>query len=402
MDKATEEWLNTFSAGTRVTYKCLWNYFLKFIDLTGDEILRSREADKDYSWEKKVLAFKNWFIAKGAAPTSAKTATSVVRGFFSFHRQPLKFRRSEIAKLKKASRKYEDYRFSKEDLKDMFDVANLKEKYIVTAGKSFGLRAGDFLKLTKGDLEPYIDREPPISIGEYATEKEDVVAYPFIDIDAQPVIKLMLDKMDREGRTKPTDRILKFKGTIELTRNLKRIAQKAGLNVGTKVVRFHCLRKFLTDRLASFMSESKWKQIIGKTISEGAYVSPDNLQKDYIRVMNETCFSKMPTEGDVEAIAKKQALMIIAKNAGYSEQEIKTIFRTRASNMIEEIEILEDLIDKKRKTKPNGGSTANDCPNGTNCPTFKEINETELLSHLRNGWQITHNLKNGKVIIQRG
>ena len=394
MDKATDEWLNTLPAGTQVTYRCLWNLFLKFVDLTGDEILASRKADKEYAWEKKVLAFKNWLIAEGAAETSSRTASSVVRGFFSFYRQPLKFRRTETTQLKKASRKYEDYRFSRDDLKRMFDVANLKEKYIVTAGKSFGLRAGDFLALTRGDLEPYLEREPPISIGEYATEKEGVVAYPFIDIDAQPVIKLMIEKMDREGRTKPTDRILKFKGTIELTRNLKRITQKAGLNVGNKVVRFHCLRKFLTDRLASFMSESKWKQIIGKVISEGAYVSPDSLRKDYIRAMNETCFPK-------EAVSEEDRLMESAINTarslGIPEDQIQEKLRERGKTWTTPKEFSREVYRMRAKghqrTEPNGG---------TDCSEYKEISEGDLLSHLQNGWRIVHANSNGKVIIQRG
>jgi integrase len=401
MDKATDEWLNTLPAGTRVTYKCLWNHFLKFVDLTGDEILASRKADKNYSWEKKVLAFKNWFIAEGAAETSARTASSVVRGFFSFYRLPLKFRRTETTQLKKASRKYEDYRFSRDDLKRMFDVANLKEKYIVTAGKSFGLRAGDFLKLTRGDLEPYLDREPPISIGEYATEKEGVVAYPFIDIDAQPVIKLMLEKMDREGKTKPTDKILKFKRTIELTRNLKRIAQKAGLNVGNKVVRFHCLRKFLTDRLASFMSESKWKQIIGKKISEGAYVSPDSLRDDYTRAMAETCFTTT-LEGDVAKIARLETLKQIAKSMGFSEEELSAIsvvkrkgLKRTADDIIRDLE--EQIKRKRQRTEPNGG-----CKNGVNCgERFEQIPEANLLEYLRQGYTIVHRLQGGEVIVKR-
>lgn len=109
----------------------------------------------------------------------------------------MEFRRTESVRLTEARRKYEDYRFSRDDLKKMVDVADLEEKYVVVAGKSFGLRAGDFLKMTCGDLEPYTDRPVPISTGEYAIQKESVPAYPFIDSDAKPVIKLMLEKMDR-------------------------------------------------------------------------------------------------------------------------------------------------------------------------------------------------------------
>ena len=393
-DKATQEWLGSYKKSSRATYKSYWRYFVEFTGLTGDEILASRERDEEYAWEKKVIEFKNWMVnVKKQSEYSATTAATTARSFFSFHRLGLKLRRGESARLKEAKPKYEDYRFSRDDLKKMSDVADLDEKYVLTAGKSFGLRAGDFLRLTRGDLEAYLDRPTPISIGEYATQKEKVKAFPFIDIDALPVVKLMLEKMDREGRTKPTDRILTYSKPIQLSRVIRRITERAGINIGNKRVRFHCLRKFLTDRLSSYMSESKWKQIVGKKISEGAYVSSDSLRKDYIRAMEETCFSKAPMEGDVEAIAKKQALKIIAKNAGYTDREIKTIFAQRASNIFQEIKVLEDLIEKKRRTQTN---------EGTNCSEYKEIDEGDLLSHLQQGWRIVHANSNGKVIIRRG
>jgi len=57
----------------------------------------------------------------------------------------------------------------------------------------------------------------------------------------------------------------------------------------------------------------------------------------------------------------------------------------------------------KRREKPkaahNGGQA---CANGQHCgESFEQINESALLSHLREGWQIVHKLANGEVIIRR-
>lgn len=373
----------------------MWDYFVEYAGLTGDQILESRKADKEYAWEKKVFDFKNWIINKGQSENSAKTAVAMARGFFSYHRLGLKFRRGESARLNEAKPKFNDYRFSLEDLKKMSDVADLQEKYVIIAGKSFGLRAGDFLRLTRGDLEPYLDRPVPISIGEYSTQKESVPAYPFIDSDALPVIKLMLEKMDRKGRLKATDRILTFSKPIQLTRIIRRITKNAGIKIGSKRVRFHCMRKFLTDRLSSFMSESKWKQIVGKKISEGAYVSPDSLKNDYERTMKETCFSKIVDESDMEKIAKKQVLLGLAKNIGITEKEITRMFRGRKTlrrrTLDEEIKIIEQIIKEKR----------NDCPDGEHCERFEQIPEANLLEYLRQGWQIVKETNNGKEVIVR-
>ena len=398
-DKATQEWLKAQKKNTQKTYKALWKIFLKFTGKTGDQILEDRKADKDFGWEKRVLEFKDRPInEKKWAEGSTSTTIGAVRSFFSYHRLELKFRRTERTKLHEAKPKYEDYRFVKEDLKQMCDFANLQEKYIITAGKSFGLRAGDFSRLTRGDLEPYLDRPVPISIGEYVTIKEHVKAFPFIDADAQPIIKLMIQKMDREGRTQPTDRILKFKKEIELSRVLRRVADKAGIKYGSKRIRFHCLRKFLVDRLSSHMSESKWKQIVGKKISEGAYVSPDNLRNDYSRVMNDTCFGKTVLEGDVEKIAKKQVLLALAKNMGIGEGELKGMFGRSIKTLGRDIEFLEKLIEARRREQ----TKSQDCPNGGNCgEEYRQIPETNLLEYLREGWTIVHKLANGEVIVRR-
>lgn len=400
-DKATAEWLNSQKKGTRPSYQTLWGYFLEFTELTGDQILDSRKADKTYSWEKRVMEFKDWLINKHQAESWASTATSVVRGFFAYYRLKLEFRRTESAKLTEAQPKYEDYRFSREDLKRMFDVADLTEKYTIIAGKSFGFRAGDFIRLSRGHLEPYIDRPVPIFIGEFTTTKEKIPAYPFIDIDALPVIKLIIEKMDREERKDPNQRILQYSHEIQLSRILQRVTEKAGIKYGNKRIRFHCMRKFLIDRLSSHMSESKWKQIVGKKISEGAYVSPDSLREDYIRAMADTCFSTQP-EGDVAKTVRIEIARNALKNMGFTEEEIATIGGGTGGKRFltkdDLIKALESKIDEKRhRTAHNDG----DCENGINCERFEQIKETDLLNYLRQGYQIVHKLANGELILKK-
>jgi integrase len=141
-------------------------------------------------------------------------------------------------------------------------------------------------------LETHINDETPISIGLIETVKEHVPAYPFIDNDAQPIIKAMLSDMTTEGRVKSNERMLKLLNEIELSRALQRCAKRAGINLGNKRLRFHCLRKFLCDRLSSHMSDSKWKQILGKKITEGAYVSAESLRQDYKRAVADTTFGQ--------------------------------------------------------------------------------------------------------------
>jgi len=76
----------------------------------------------------------------------------------------------------------------------MASVGNLKEKYVLVVGKSLGLRASDFIRLTYGDFRKLdLNQEPPIFIGEISTTKEGISAFPFLDSDAVEIIKLLLE-----------------------------------------------------------------------------------------------------------------------------------------------------------------------------------------------------------------
>lgn len=372
-DKATYEWLQAQKRGTAYTYKCRWGDFLRYAGMTGDEILADRRNDKDFAWEKKALASKKWAQDQGLSDNSAKLVVTTARSFFAYHRLPLQFRRPEKAHITEAHLKREDFRFALSDLKKMCDVADLGERYVVTAGKSFGLRAGDFMRLRRGDLEAYIDREVPISIGPLDTQKEGVRAFPFVDSDAQPVIVLMLEKMTREGRTGPSEKILTYSEKIQLSRVLQRLVKKAGINVGNKGVRFHCLRKFLIDRLSSFMSESKWKQICGKVVAESAYVSPDSLREDYKRAMAETCFQQ------AQIVPSEVLARIAALEASPEVKERQAI--------------------KQRYHLRKPLEKVDDCPDGEHCQRI--VSEGELGDFLSQSWRVVATLPSGSIVIER-
>lgn len=386
-DQATVEWLKAQKKSTQHTYRYGWKFFLEYTGMTGDEILAERKLDTEYRWEKKILTFKQWLIEQGKSSNTATTIAAVARGFFGFHRKDLKFRRTESMRLSESERKYEDYHFSREDLKKMCDFGDLTEKYVVIAGKSFGFRAGDFLRLTRGDLEPYLDREVPISIGEMGTTKEKVKAYPFIDADALPIIKLKIEEMNRIGRTKPTDKMLVYKQERQLSRIIKRLAKKAGIDFGNKQIRFHCLRKFLADRLSAYMSESKWKQVIGKKISEKAYVSPDELRKDYARAMADICWTGVTDQTDVEKRVKVEMLRLKAKELGLTEEEIQ-IKLTKME--------LDEFNEWLRERKRSQQSQVTEL-NGGNCQ--KIVFEEELDDYLGRGWKVAAVLPSGKVVV---
>ena len=358
-DTVTIEWLKSQNDTTLKTYKYAFKLFQEFTGKTGSELLELRKKSSNGEIKRLILDFRNWLInKKGKSENSAKTCVMAVLGFFSFYELPVRFTRGESDRIKRVRRKNQDYWFSIEDLRKMASVGNLKEKYVLVVGKSLGLRASDFIKLTYGDFRKLdLTQEPPIFLGEIATTKEGISAFPFLDSDAVEVVKLVLEANKDK---KDSERILSIRKK-ELSVILRRLAKKAGIQTGNAKIRFHCLRKFLINQLSRYMSESKWKQIVGKKIEESAYVSPNTLREDFKRAMKSIVFQN---HEKVAQIARLQEM--VAKLVAENEELKKIIARlqqaqedtskrlTQAFTRIETLEkkFLNLKAEKQQPTQP--------------------------------------------------
>ena len=289
-DKAVEEFLNAQTKrGTFFTYKSSMKLYLEFTNKSGQQLLDEKKKDTNFQVENSLFQFRKWLLENGKSETYTTSTVMCVRSFYSYFRMPLVYRKQETRKLSEKKRSTTDYLFDREDLSKMAFAGSLKERYILLVGKSVGLRAGDFARLTLGCFRSLkLDSEPPIALGEVGTEKERVKAYPFLDSDAVPVVKAWLEN---RKDAKDSDRMVEDTED-NLTAILQTLCGKAAMEIqnGTihgKRVRFHCLRKFLIDRLSAYASESQWKQIVGKAIDEGAYVSQDQLRGVFSRAMKD-------------------------------------------------------------------------------------------------------------------
>ena len=145
------------------------------------------------------------------------------------------------------------------------------------------------------------------------------------------------------------------------------------------------------------MSESKWKQIVGKTISESAYVSPDSLREDYKRVMVETTFAKAVSDAERELEMIRTMLKAFGLLDRYNI-EIRRIRQSRKAPPLstrEQIEIGERIIKEQRQANEN--ATNGGCQNG-NC--HRIVKEQELLPLLDQGWEIVKELSNGHIVVR--
>jgi integrase len=247
-------------------------------------------------WSRKIMSFKQWLKVQGYSDASIETTTGMLRGFFAYYKKPLDLSKADKRKLgSKGEREHEDYSFSQSDIKKMYEIASLEEKYVLVCGVSFGLRSEDFAKLTYGKYRLALETnekeneerkkqglEPlhtPIKLGTVNTSKQHVLAYPFISSDALPIIQTMLDS---HRDAKDSDLVYTSRKT-ELSEVLQRVFKKSGLDSHGQHVRFHSLRKYLFDRLVSVSSTTKGSQIIGHKISGeiAPYIGVGSLREVY-------------------------------------------------------------------------------------------------------------------------
>lgn len=286
LDEVFNTFLNEYKEklATYYNYKASLKKWIEFTKMNGKESLEFKKRDSDAKTEKLVMKFRTYLKEKGASDNAVKSNCSAIRSFYMNQRLPLQFIEAEKRKMNEVQRATTDYKFSKDDIAKMLVDANLQDKWILIAGKDFGLRASDFLGLTFGQLRQlHLDEEPPLAFPIVHTKKvRGVDAYPFVSSDLVPIIKEILA---RNPQAKNEDRILSFADEQPLTLTIKRLFKRANLEAGNSVVRFHELRAYLATRLSSVAAESQWKQIIGKSIDEGAYVTQEELREVYKRAM---------------------------------------------------------------------------------------------------------------------
>jgi hypothetical protein len=290
-DHDHKTWLAQYKGGSLKQYKRTWHYFVKFLEEKDEKWIMQNKYTED--WGAHLVNFHRWLkkqpMQRGRGMMSdntVKTLTNSLRAYFVHIGAPLslsKIQKEELVKVESTPRV--DYPFNLNVKARLLVVADPLEEYVICAGVSFGLRIGDFLKITRGMLEPLLDQEVPIKLPPIQTKKKGVKAYPFIDKDCLQAVKRLLKEMEREEKTKSDDRMCSLTA-FETNYLLKKLFERAGIETGDYSVRFHILRKFLTDKLASVCASDKWKHFVGKSASS-PYVSSEG-REAYKKVMEFT------------------------------------------------------------------------------------------------------------------
>lgn len=356
-----ETWLEGIGKSSRKTYSRAWGYFEKFLgDKTEDWILKHKVTE---DWGSHLVDFHR-FLKKQPkqrgtgtlSDNSVKQIAGAIRGYMNHVGLPISLTNAQKDELDKVeSLAYRDYIIDLKTKEELLRKASPLEEYIVSVGISFGLRISDFVGITRGMLEPLLDKEVPIQLPKIITKKRGEVAYPLIDGDAHQAIKRLLKQMDEEGRTDQDEPMIKMFDKRKHPENavntiLQNLGKKSGISLGKYRLRMHCLRKFLTDKLSSVCAQDKWKWFVGKSVSGASpYVSHEG-RECYKEVMRFTQVNGNRMRGTIDNKVLEKQLKLRDEEISILQDEVKQLQGRLSERDGELADLQNQLKDAKTET----------------------------------------------------
>jgi len=352
MNLSEQTFLDSVSnPNTKKCYRHGLNKFCQWYGKTAEEILELRKDDLTQRVGENLIEYRNRasrfekeiekfhaYLTTSKSINTARVQTLGLRQLFRYYEMPLRFRNgSKIAKTVKTTK---NFPLTIEYVRKMFDVANLRERVILSTATDLGLRIGDFMNLKKTDL-PSLNQESPISF-EIMTVKENVLACGFLSQETIDLLKIYLPTLDHK---KDNPYLFPSNGNRSisdewLNRLLQNLANKAKIDLNGKRVTFHCFRKmFLSASIDSGIGLTAGKKLCGKTIaqSDDTYLTVVNLKAKFLQIKKFLAIKEQPKLETEQIEPLKNAITKLQSDL--TEQKLITaVISETQNNRIKEIE----------------------------------------------------------------
>jgi len=361
-----QEFLDSLpSKGTKKVYKSGLKKFFEWYRKSAKEVLKERKDDLTQRPNEDLVTYRNrasnyakiierfhaHLIDQGYKINTAKSLTNGIRQLFRYYQMDIKVRRgSNINRVVKTQR---NFPLAIEHVRRMYDVANFRERVILSMATDLGLRISDFLGIKKDDL-PDLSLEAPISF-HVMTGKEDVLAKGFLSQESVDLVKKYL-------KTLPEDNPYLFPSSQKAPRpisktqigNLLRdLAKKAGIKINNrKRLTFHCFRKmFLSTSIDSGIGLTAGKKLCGKAIarSDDTYLTTVKLREKFVQLKK---FLRIKQSAKLEGNIIEKLETVVSKLSEELEQQkvvtqavsgenlkIRKEFQKRVAELNEEIAV---------------------------------------------------------------
>jgi len=298
MELSVKEYLDSVTnPNTKKSYRIGIKKFCEWFSKSPREILEMRKDDltqrkgedlieyrnRAARFEKEIEKFHSYLLEKGYTTNTARNLTLGIRQLSRFYQMPIRIRAgSKVSKTVKTSRSFP---LRIEHVRIMFEVADLRERVILSLATDLGLRISDFIKIKKGDL-PSLDQEPPIMF-DVMTGKEEIVANGFLSKETIELLKIYLPTLKKDNLYLLPSNSNRHISDEWLNRLLQKLADKAQIELNSKSLTFHCFRKmFLSTAIDSGIGLTAGKKLCGKAIpkSDDTYLTTLKLGEKFVQL----------------------------------------------------------------------------------------------------------------------
>jgi site-specific recombinase XerD len=296
---SVQEFLNSVSnPRTRKGYRFGLRKFVGWFGKSGEELLAMRQEDltqkpgeplveyknRAAKFEKEIERFHSYLIEEGYSINSARNMTLGIRQLFRYYQMPVTMRTG--SKVSQTVQTTKNFPLAIEHVRKMFEVANLKERTVLSLAVDTGLRISDFLAIKKTDLPP-LDMEPPIAFT-LLTQKEKITANCFLSQESVGLLRTYLSAMQKKNNVYLFSSNGKSHISDEaISKMLNRLAENAQIDLNGKSLSFHCFRKmFLSASIDSGIGLTAGKKLCGKAIprSDDTYLTTVKLREKFIQL----------------------------------------------------------------------------------------------------------------------
>ena len=319
-------------------------------DLTqkpGEDLIEYR--NRAARLEKEIEKFHGYLLKQGYTTNTARALTIGIRQLFRYYQMPVRMRAgSRVTKTVKTSR---NFPLRIEHVRKMYEVADLRERVILSLATDLGLRISDFIKIKKNDL-PLLDQEPPIMF-DVMTGKEEVVAHGFLSKETIELLKIYLPTLQKKENSYLFPSNSKRPISDEwLNQLLRKLAEKAQLELNDKSLTFHCFRKmFLSASIDSGIGLTAGKKLCGKAIarSDDTYPTTVKLKEKFTQLKKFLTIKQLVKSEDQQleklesAVAKLSEELeqqkIVTQAVTGENLKIRKEFKKRVAELSEEIAV---------------------------------------------------------------
>jgi len=363
MQLSAEEFLDSIrNKSTRKGYhngiKKFCHWYNKFpseiLELRKDDLTqRPNENLVEYRnraarFEKEIEKFHSHMLDEGHSINSSRNYTIGIRQLFRFYQMPVRMRAgSQVTRTVKTSKSFP---LRIEHVRQMFEVADLRERVILSMATDLGLRTVDFIDIKKNDF-PNLNQEAPIPF-DIMTAKEDVVAHGYLSQESVDLLKTYLPVLDQKKKDNPyifASNGLSHISEEWLNKLLKRLGKKAQIPIPNgKKLSFHCFRKmFLSSSIDSGIGLTAGKMMCGKAIAQTdeTYLTTVKLGERFKQLKRFLTITEQPR---VES-ENIESLSNVVNNLQEDMTQQKTINRVITKQNIELKKNLQSLKDSAEK-----------------------------------------------------